>query len=64
MMAESRPPNLLLCLIWAPLRLQRRYHADPFSTGTATVVYICIPIANYTVASCLTDQGLPTHHTI
>src|SRR6056300_673261 len=64
MMAESRPPNLLLRLIWAPLRLQRRYHADPLLTGTAIVVYICMPIANYTVASCLNDEGLPTHHTI
>src|SRR5210317_800537 len=64
MMAESRPPNLLLRLIWAPLRLQRRYHADPLLTGTAIVVYICMPIANYTVACCLNVQGLPTHHTI
>src|SRR5210317_1206054 len=64
MMAESRPLHLLLRLIWAPLRLQRRYHADPLLTDTAIVVYICIPIANYTVASCLTDQGIPTHHTI
>src|SRR6056300_1461282 len=64
MMAESRPPNLLLRLIWAPLRLQRRYHADPLLTGAAIVVYICMPIANYTVACCLNDQGLPTHHTI
>ena len=64
MVAESRPLHLLLRLVRAPLRLQRRYHADPLLTGTAIVVYICIPIANYTVASCLTDQGLPTHHTI
>jgi len=28
-------------LIWAPLRLQRRYHADPLLTGSAIVVYIC-----------------------
>src|SRR6056300_570171 len=64
MMAESRPPTLLLRLIWAPLRLQRRYHADPLLTGTAIVVYICMPIANYTVACCLNVEGLPTHHTI
>src|SRR6056300_1648949 len=42
MMAESRPLHLLLRLIWAPLRLQRRYHADPLLTGTAVVVYICM----------------------
>ena len=64
MMAESRPLYLLLCLIGAPLRLQRRYHADPLLTGTSIVVYICMPIANYTVASSLADQDQPTHHTI
>ena len=64
MMVESRPLYLLLCLIGAPLRLQRRYHADPLLTGTSIVVYICMPIANYTVASCLADQDQPTHHTI
>src|SRR5210317_453009 len=64
MMAESRPLHLLFRLFRTPLRLQRRYHADPLLTGTAIVVYICMPIANYTVASCLNDQGLPTHHTI
>src|SRR6056300_1032647 len=44
MMVESRPPNLLLCLIWAPLRLRRRYHADPLLNYAAIVVYICMPI--------------------
>ena len=55
---------LLLWLIRAPLRQQRRYHADPLPTGTSIVVYICVPIANYTAASCLIHRGLPTHHTI
>ena len=32
MMAESRPLYLLLCLIGAPLRLRRRYHAYPLLT--------------------------------
>jgi len=30
----------------------------------ATVVYIGMPAANYTVASSLADQNFPTHHTI
>src|SRR5210317_792170 len=64
MMVESRPLYLLFCLINTPLRLQRRYHADPLPTGTSIVVYICVPIANYAAASCLNDRGLPTHHTI
>ena len=42
MMAESRPLYLLLCLIGAPLRLRRRYHADPLLTGSAIVVYIYV----------------------
>ena len=46
MMAESRPPNLLLRLIWAHLRLRRRYHADPLLNYAAIVVYICMPFAN------------------
>src|SRR6056300_736966 len=46
MMAESRPLYLLLRLIRAHFRLQRRYHADPLLIGTAFVVYICVPIAN------------------
>ena len=62
MMAKSRPLYLLLRLIWAPLRLQRRYHADPLVTGTSIVVYICTPNANGTVASPKADQGIPTHH--
>ena len=43
MMAESRPLYLLLCLIGAPLRLQRRYHADPLLTGTlqSSSTYVC-----------------------
>ena len=64
MMAESRPLYLLLRLVRAPLRLQQRYHADPLLTGTSIVVYICVPIANYTAARCLNDRGPPTHHTI
>ena len=63
MMAESRPLYLLNHVMNAPLRLQRRYHADPLLTGTSIVVYTCVPIANYTAASCLNDQGFPTHHT-
>src|SRR6056300_1070525 len=50
MMAESRPPNLLFCLIRAPLRLQRRYHADPLLNYAAIVVYICMPSAIHVVA--------------
>src|SRR6056300_1314932 len=64
MMAESRPLYLLFRLINTPLRLRRRYQAHPLATGTSIVVYICVPIANYTVASCLNDRGPPTHHTI
>src|SRR5210317_2261039 len=64
MMVESRPLYLLLCLVGAPLRLQRRYHADPLLTGTSIVVYICMPIANQAVASSFADQGFHTHHTI
>ena len=63
LMAESRPPNLLICLIRSPLRLQRRYQAHPLLTGTSNIVYICGPIANYTVASSLNDRDQPTHHT-
>ena len=64
MMVESRPLYLLLCLIGTPRRLQRRYHADPLLKYAAIVVYIGMPIANYTVASSLADQDQPTHHTI
>src|SRR6056300_1703070 len=64
MMAESRPLYPLLRLIWAPPRLQRRYHADPLPTGTSIVVYIRMPIAHYAADSCLNDRGLSTHHTI
>jgi hypothetical protein len=63
-MVESRPLYLLLWLIRAPLRLRRRYHADPLPTGAAIVVYIGVPIAIYAVASSLADQDQPTHHTI
>ena len=28
------------------------------------IVYICVPIANYTVASSFFNQHQPTHHTI
>jgi hypothetical protein len=63
-MVESRPLNLLLCLIGAPLRLQRRYHADPLLNYTAIVVYIGVAMVNYAVASSLADQDQPTHHTI
>ena len=64
MMAESRPLYLLFGLIGAPLRLRRRYHADPLLTGTSNVVYICVPVANYTVASSFFNQHQPTLHTI
>src|SRR6056300_1646924 len=64
MMVESRPPNLLLCLIGAPLRLRRRYHADPLLNYAAIVVYAHMPIANQAVASSLAEQDQPTHHTI
>jgi hypothetical protein len=64
MMVESRPPNLLLRLMKAHLRLRRRYHADPLLKCAAIVVYICMPIANYAVASSLANQDQPTHHTI
>ena len=62
MAAESRPLYLLLRLILAPLRLRRWSHADPLLTGASFVVYICVPIANYTVASSLAAQDQPTHH--
>ena len=64
MMAETRPLYLLNHVMNAPLRLQWRYHADPLLTDTSIVVYACVPIANYTAASCLNYRGLPTHHTI
>jgi hypothetical protein len=64
MMVESRPLNRLLRLIRAPLRLQRRYHADPLIKYAAFVVYIHMPIAIYAAASSLNYRGLPTHHTI
>src|SRR5210317_1208476 len=55
MMAETRPRYFLFRLFRTPLRLQRRYHADPLPTGTAIVVDIGMPIANYAAASCLND---------
>jgi hypothetical protein len=64
MMVESRPLYLLIGLFRTPLRLQRRYHADPLLKYAAFVVYICGPIVNYAVASSLVRQSLPTHHTI
>src|SRR6056300_1619631 len=63
-MVESRPLYLLFRLFRTPLRLQQRYHADPLPTGTSIVVYICMPIANYAVASYLNDRSLPRHKTI
>ena len=63
-MVESRPLNLMIRLIRPPLRLRRRYHADPLPTGTSNVVYICVPIANHTVASSFFHLDQPTHHTI
>src|SRR6056300_375896 len=53
MLAESRPLYLLLRFIKTPLRLQRRYHADPLLIGSSIVVYIYVPIAIYAAASCL-----------
>src|SRR6056300_373759 len=64
MMVESRPLYLLLRLMRAPLRLQRRYHAHPLLTGTSNVVSTHMPIANYAEASSFADQDQPTHHTI
>ena len=64
MMAESRPLHLLFRLVRTPLRLQRRYHADPLPTGASNVVYIGMPFANQAVASSYADQDQPTHHTI
>src|SRR6056300_1282364 len=64
MMAESRPLHLLFRLVRTPLRLQRRYHADPLLNYAAIVVYIGMPIANQAVASSFADQDQPTHHTI
>ena len=63
MMVESRPLYLLFGLIGAPLRLRRQYQAHPLLKYAAFVVYICVPIANYTVASSFPDQDQPTHHT-
>src|SRR6056300_1264622 len=63
-MAETRPLYLLLRLLRAPLRLQRRHQAHPLLKYASFVVYICVPNANQTVASCLTDEGLPTQHTM
>src|SRR5210317_2180306 len=51
MMVESRPLYLLLCLIGAPLRLQRRYHADPLLNYAAIVVYIGGLTTNQKIAS-------------
>ena len=65
MMVESRPLYLLIRLIRSPLRLRRRYHADPLLTGTSNVVYtLCVPNVIYTVASSFADQDQPTHHPI
>src|SRR6056300_1687695 len=62
-MAESRPLYLLFRLFRTPLRLQRRYHADPLLNYAAFVVYTCMPIANYAVASSLVHRLLPTRLT-
>ena len=64
MMVETRPLYLLIRLIRPPLRLRRRYPADPLPTGTSNVVYIYVPFANYTVASSFFDLDQPTHYTI
>jgi hypothetical protein len=64
MVVESGPLYLLFGLFRTPLRLQRRYQAHPLLNYAAFVVYTCGPIANYTVASSLVRQSLPTHHTI
>src|SRR6056300_505505 len=45
MIVESRPLNLLIRLIRAPLRLRRRYHADPLLNYAAIVVYIYVVAA-------------------
>ena len=64
MMVESRPPYLLNHLIRPPLRLRRRYHADPLLKYAAIVVYICMPMVIQGVASSFTDQDQPTHRAI
>jgi hypothetical protein len=64
------PEDLLVHLLGKSHRVRRSrhtyilYHADPLLTGAAIVVYICTPIAIYTVASSFADQDQPTHHTI
>ena len=58
-MVESRPLYLLLCLMRAPFRLRRRYHADPLLKYAAIVVYTHMPIAYQAVASspCFASSG-------
>ena len=43
---ESRPPNLLLCLIWEPLRLELPNYYYEELRSVLVVVLICMPIAN------------------
>ena len=64
--AESRPLQLYLPLrlIGTPLWQWQRNHAYPFFRSASFVVYICVPSVNYAVASCLSHQGLPTHHVV
>src|SRR5210317_1141197 len=63
MVAESQHLELYLPLrlVRSPLWQYQRNHAYPFFRSASFVVYICVPSVNYTVASSLTDQGLPTH---
>ena len=64
MVAESRALYLLICLIRSPLRLRRRYQAHPLLKYAAFVVYTCVTIINYAVASSFAYWDQPTHHTI
>ena len=67
MMVENRPLYLYLLLSPHSGRLfdySDGTTRDPLLKCAAIVVYICMPIANYTVASSFADPDQPTHHTI
>ena len=63
MLVKTRPQQLLLCVIVAPLQLQRRYHDNQLLNSASIVVcIICLRKANGTRATNWGNQGLPTHH--
>jgi len=62
MLVKTRPQQLLLCVIVAPLQLQRRYHDNQLLNSASIVVCICLRKANGTRATNWGNQGLPTHH--